>query len=816
MKKTSKRSLAWTTAIAPILVGSPAHGQSTEPPTIAAVASGTDSPVSRGTQLPPTSDAKTQSSGEMADIVVTANKRNENLSKVGLSITALSGDKLAQRNIAMPEDLARSIPSLALAPSTHGTPVYNLRGVGYNGDALAVYPAVSISLDQAPLTFPVLANHTLYDLERVEVLKGPQGTLFGQNSTGGQINYVAAKPTSTPKAGLDLEYGRFNEVHGSGFASGPVTDTLGVRVAFDAAHRDDWQYSITRDATNGRENYLAGRIILDWKPTDRLKLELDVNGSIDKSQPQALQLIGVLPTTPSSPTVQEETSPFAPDDARAADWSPDQSNPHSDRKLLQTFLRADFDISDAVTLTSITTYNHLVQHAAYDIDGSAYHLVDVQNDVGRIEDFNEEVRFSNANGGAQRFRWTVGATYNHSKTHELQHIIYPDNSLNLPTLDNIGSSTVTGDGKISNYASFANAEYDITPQLTVKSGLRYTKSDNRNDSCTFTNGDPNSRLDKLFSDLGLIFGGRRIVLGPNDCTELGSDNLPTVSHDINKLDEHNVSWRIGADFKLSTDTLLYANISRGYKAGGFTVIAVAEASSLKPAKQEYVTSYEAGLKTKLLANHVQVNFAGYYEDYRDKQIQGTTFSSIVGLLQNLQNVPKSHVYGVEADLIVRPMTGLTLTGSASYLKSEVDRYSGLNAVGIQTDFKGDRLPFAPKISLHGDIDYRIRMPGGGEIFMGAAASYQSETVAYVGGDSLTLPDNGANRSKYIHPYDLPGYALVDLRAGYTLPSGKVSVSAFGKNVFNTFYTTNAISYNDNIPRTVGMPATWGVALGLKF
>jgi len=136
-----------------------------------------------------------QSQAMIEEIIVTANKRQESAMDVGSSITAFSGTALEDRFILSPEDLAQNVPTLELAPSTHGTPVYNMRGVGYNSDAMAVYPAVSISMDQAPMSFPILAARSLYDLERVEVLKGPQGTLFGQNSTGGAINYVAAKPT---------------------------------------------------------------------------------------------------------------------------------------------------------------------------------------------------------------------------------------------------------------------------------------------------------------------------------------------------------------------------------------------------------------------------------------------------------------------------------------------------------------------------------------------------------------------------------------------------------------------------------------------
>jgi iron complex outermembrane receptor protein len=314
------------------------------------------------TAQPPASASSADVSG-MEEIIVTANKRSENISKVGASITAFTGDMLAHRNITNPEELAKTVPSLSYASSTHGTPVYTLRGIGYNADALAVYPAVSVSLDQAPMPFPVMASHSLYDLERVEVLKGPQGTLFGQNSTGGAINYVAAKPTDTVQGGVNLDYGRFNEVHVGTFISGPLSDTVKMRLAVDASHRNNWQYNFVSNDGNGEQNYAAGRMIVDWKPSEKVRFELNVNGSVDRSDPQALQLIAVMPSTPSAPTTAElnAVNEFAPHNNRAANWSLDGGRPRGNRKLSQIFLRADVDVADNLTLTSISTYNHLKQ-----------------------------------------------------------------------------------------------------------------------------------------------------------------------------------------------------------------------------------------------------------------------------------------------------------------------------------------------------------------------------------------------------------------------------------------------------------------------
>jgi outer membrane receptor protein involved in Fe transport len=760
------------------------------------------------------------------EIIVTANKRNESLSKVGASISAFDKSMLENRNIVRMEELAKSVPNLALAPSTHGTPVFTLRGIGLNADSLGVYPAVSLSLDQAPMPFPVLAGHSLYDLERVEVLKGPQGTLFGQNSTGGAINFVAAKPTKDLQAGFNLDYGRFNEVHGTMYLSGPVSDTLGFRLAVDAAHRDGWQYNFTRDDTNGEQNYIAARLITAWTPSDSLKFELNVNGSVDRSEPQALQIIASLPSNPAAPTLQELSAPLAPRNLRAANWSAtgrrgigtqsdtESARPRGNRKLFQAFLRADYDVTRDIALTSITTFNHLTQNMAFDLDGSQFELVDNPQGDGTIDDFNQELRLSNASATGGRFRWTVGANYNHSKVDELQIITYGDNSLSNAGTNFIHESNVQNKGRMITYAAFANGEYDLSSQLTFKAGVRYTSSKNKNRMCgSDTTGD--QQLSSLFQLLGNILGGKNIPMGPGDCIALNAQNLPGDPINIT-LKEDNVSWRAGVDFKPSATTLLYANISRGYKAGAFPVITGATQEVFKPAKQESVTSYEAGVKTRLANNAISLAGAVFYQDYRDKQIQGTVNTALFGLLQRLDNVPRSRIFGVEADVTVRPTKGLTLVGSASYLSTKVNEYSGITVFGVQKDFAGSRLPFAPTWSLVGDIDYRIPTVSGGEVFVGAGVNYRTYQDAYIAGSDLQIPDNGVNRWLNRVPFRIDGYALVDARLGYTFPGDKVTVSAWGKNVFNTFNVQNVISYNNIITQATGMPATYGFSLRVRL
>src|ERR1700689_4159836 len=207
----------------------------------------------------------------LAEIVVTANKVEEASSKVGLTIQTIGDKALVEQHITTLQDLAEAVPGLTFTETESSTPVYTLRGVGFYETSLAAYPAVSVYIDQMPLAFPFLTSHTDLDLERVEVLKGPQGILFGQNSTGGAINFIAAKPTDHFSQGFDLTYGRFNRAQLDGFISGPLGGSVTARFALSEEHGGDWQQSYTRNDTLGAMQTFNSRLILDWRPVDQLR-----------------------------------------------------------------------------------------------------------------------------------------------------------------------------------------------------------------------------------------------------------------------------------------------------------------------------------------------------------------------------------------------------------------------------------------------------------------------------------------------------------------------------------------------------------------
>ncbi|HKQ81663.1 MAG TPA: TonB-dependent receptor plug domain-containing protein, partial [Steroidobacteraceae bacterium] len=188
---------------------------------------------------------------------------------VPLSITAASGEQLARRGITDTAQLAKVVPGFTYQESNYGTPVFTIRGVGFFDGSFGASPTVTTYVDQVPLSYSLLTRGATLDLERVEVLKGPQGTLFGQNSTGGAINYIAAKPTSDFAAGAGVSYGRFNAIDAEGFVSGPLSDTVRMRVALRSESADGWQKSLTRPGDHfGEKEFYNGRVLLDWTPTE--------------------------------------------------------------------------------------------------------------------------------------------------------------------------------------------------------------------------------------------------------------------------------------------------------------------------------------------------------------------------------------------------------------------------------------------------------------------------------------------------------------------------------------------------------------------
>lgn len=761
------------------------------------------------------------------DIVVTANKREQSINKVGLAITALSGDTLKSQNIVSLSDLANSIPGLSYAPSATQTPVYTLRGVGFYETSLAAYPTTSVYVDQVPLSFPALSTHANFDLERVEVLKGPQGTLFGQNSTGGAINFIAAKPTNSFEMGGDISYGRFNRIEGNAYVSGPLTDTLRARLAVTGAHADDWQRSYTRNDKLGEVAYYGARLLLDWDPVDTVSVEINLNGWRDRSDPQAPQYQTLLSQSPATTVPGLRAFPFSPFNARAADWTP-STRPHADNRLLQGSARINWDVTSDITVTSITSYVDYKPDQGFETDGTTLMVDDFIVDKGRIKSFSQELRIANRPSGA--LRWVLGANYEKSHVYEYQLQAFSDIST-APIFGYTGAY-VYSDQRMRNYAFFANAEYDINERITLKGGARYTNARRTAATCTGATGDGTfaAAFDGLanaiqlgsfpvagFTPTGVPVPPIGAGCAPLDNTTLDgtpATYLPGEFRDM--LKEDNVSWRAGVDFKVSGNALLYVNVAKGYKAGSFPIASAATFEQFLPVTQESLLSYEAGFKLSALERRLQIVGAGFYYDYKDKQLRSKIVDPIFGVLDALDNIPKSRMIGAELDVTLTPVPGLTLAASGSILDSKVTKFVGLDTAGGPMDYKGSVIPYTPKYQLRLAADYKWQM-GNAEPFVGIVFSTRSKANANIGGArGLVITPDFASSVAPQDTYTIPGYSLVDVRAGASFNDGRYRVTLFGKNVFNKYYVTSIFTDYDTIARFAGQPATYGVTVAFKF
>jgi outer membrane receptor protein involved in Fe transport len=735
----------------------------------------------------PQAQASPQADSGFGDIIVTAQKREQSLSKVGLTIAAVGADTLTERAIMSPADIAQAVPGLSYTNSANNTPVYTLRGVGFYDTSLGSYPTASVYVDQVPLPFPILTSLTAFDLERVEVVKGPQGTLFGQNSTGGAINYIAAKPTSEFSAGGDASYSRFNTFTGNAYVSGPLGDTLRARIAVRGSRGGPWQKSYTRDDENGRTRELAGRFLLDWTPSDRFKLELNINGWRDKSDPQAVQYLAFNEQAISN-TQPVRDYPLSPRNPRAADWSTDNGM-FMDRKLGQASVRADWEFVPDITLTSITSYIAFKETGAMDQDGMNLQDIDLRNFYGRIRSFSQELRL--ANDQASSFRWIIGGNYSRDKVYYRENLVYDDSS----AFYNYGINTSENysDQKMTNIAGFGNAELDIGDAFTLKAGLRYTKNKRSADIC---NHDGGNGLTAAFFSAAF---GLNPPLGINDCFAL--DNNFQTGEFHGNLNEDNLSWRAGVDWKASDTLLLYANVSKGFKAGGFGNINASAQVQYAPAVQESILNYEAGFKLQAANRRVSLNGAVFYMDYKDKQLRSKLIDGTFGVLDAIINIPKSRLQGAEIELQARPVQGLSFGFAMTYIDSKIKDYVGVNAGGVTADFAGSTVPFTPKWQGSANMRFDIPLTDSINLFGGPQLTYRSGTYAIVG----ETPE-----------YRIDEYVLLDAQLGIESADDRWKVMLWGKNITSEYYWTNVVAGQDTIVRYAARPATYGVTVGFKY
>ena len=716
---------------------------------------------------PAATTAAADSSG-LSEIVVTAERKVESVQNVGIAISVLPGDSLAAKSITYVNDLQNAVPSLQVEPAFGSSqPQFRLRGVGFIDYTSNNASPVGVSIDDVALALPIQTQGLLFDIDRVEVLYGPQGTLYGRNTTGGEVNFITNRPTADTHAGFTFEYGTHNEFSAEGFLSGTIAPTLIGRISFATEQGGAWQRDRLTGDSLGDQDKIGVRAQLEWDPSEALNFRLNARFSQDKSDEIGLHLIA--PYHPynagaGGATIPADTSRYVtgwqldPAFASIVGISPD-SKPGLDNSNNGVDLTSNIDLGGA-KITSITAYNRMIRREYSDWDATQYYDSD-EYFRSYLDVISEEARI--ASTGTGPLSWVGGVFYSDQR---LQENFYSD----FTDAQDIGGIVLTkyGQNAIS-FGEFGQADYKFNDAFKVTLGVRedHETRELKNLNTGFLTGPPIS-----------TFTG---VLNPPSTTS----NLPSGKFEV--------------DYTPQPGTLVYESISRGVKSGGFTAHNTTSAPSADAFKPERLTAYEIGVKSDVTPTF-RVNTAVFYYRYRDQQLLGKVYDAVSGSYIGQFANANSRISGGEVEVEWHPVTGLSI--SQYYGFAEGYYTSALyNSDTPPVNYNGRPESF-PKNSYGGDVSYEW-----------GVANY-----------TLTAESNYSFHDTYSQFYLLgsndftvPRYWLANANLSLAPAKGPWTLTLWGRNIFNKSYD---ITRNFFLPGTeiaqAGEPATFGIRFSFKY
>jgi iron complex outermembrane recepter protein len=699
---------------------------------------------------------------ELSEIVVTAQRRAEPAQSVGIAMSVLPGLSFADKSINYVNDLQNAVPNLQVEPAFGSSqPQFRLRGVGFIDYTSNNTSPVGVSLDGVAFALPIQTQGQLFDIDRVEVLRGPQGTLYGRNTTGGEINFISNRPTAETHAGIMLEYGSHNALDAQGFVSGSIADGLTGRLAVATEQGGAWQRNRVTGQSLGDKDKVAMRGQLQWDPTETVDLRLGVHFAQDKSDEQGLYLLKSFSPGNGAPTIPADTSRYVtgwalnPVFANLIGRSVD-SKPGLDDSNSAVDLTANIDFGGA-KLTSITAYDKLIRREYADWDATQYHDSDeyLNSDLNV---FSQEVRLASTGNGP--LKWVTGVFYSDE---DLRENFYSD------LTDRLGGIALTTYGQtVNSLGVFAQGDYRFADAWTAILGVRedHETRELKDLNTAFLPGVPS------FTGGGL--GGSI------------TSNLP--------------SGKIALDYQATLGTMIYGSISRGVKSGGFTAHNTLSAPAADPFAPEKLTAYEIGVKSDL-ARTLRVNASVFYYRYKDQQILGKVFDEVsqsyIGRFVNAD----SRISGGEVELEWHGGAGFSLTQYVGFAEGYYTSQL-LNSDVPPVDYDGAPESF-PKWSYGGDLSYS----------------------RVIGAYRLTAESNYSFHDTYSqffllgsNDFTIPKYWLANANLSLAPASGGPWIATlWGRNIFNRSYD---ITRNFFLPTSevaaAGEPATIGIRLTYKY
>ncbi len=735
--------------------------------------------------------------GDPREIIVTAQKRNASLLDVPLALSALDGNTLSKTGVTSLQGLMKQVPALRIDSGygDEGPPRFNLRGLGNTEYAANATPSVGVYVDEVYLNATYSQSFPLLDIERVEVLRGPQGTLWGKNTTAGLIHAISRKPDGELGGYANLEIASFGRKTMEAAVGAPVIeDKLSVRAAVRVSGFDGYFRNPLLGRRAGGSDSYAARLSLLWTPSPDVDLLL----KYDRSNTDYEFLYGHYGLlaggadsrgiTPSDPLYVTSTNPFVVSQ---------NSVPRSHMTADNVTATLKYRFGDGYEVTNIAAYIDS-SSANYQDDDSAPYVYSNSANIGQARQFSNEIRITSPDDA--RFSWIVGGYYLHEDLESLLDFYYPDyGDLGF----GYNAYFPQFSQKTNSLAAFANVAFKATDRLTISGGARITnerKSDH-------------------------VMGGTYFC-GSSEWFNINSCNLVNqyVDTDVS-LSDTVVTWDANISYDISDDIMGYARVAKGFRAGTFNVVAFGP-GAIPRLKPENLISYEVGLKGRILDGLAQGSVTGFYYDYQNFQAQ-----QLVGAQTILGNTTLT-VKGIEADVTLRPTRQWTIGGAIALIDPEYGDYiAPISTVLVPSgtiDLTGKPLVKAPKTTAN--IFSSLDLPLGGDMSINLRTDWSYASRSYLRVDALAenlSPSLGIQAALLRGGLIQNPYWLGDMSVTFNL-NDRIAITGFVRNLTDKLYKPTSATYIDGTPigggrvasaiitPVFGAPRTWGGSVRFEF
>ena len=726
--------------------------------------------------------------GVLEEILVTAQKREENLQDVPVSVTAFSGEAVRELGFENSTDVVAQIANLSFGvPVGEGnTPVFTMRGVGLNDFGDSNEGPVALYIDGVYMGTQVGQTLQLFDLERVEALRGPQGTLYGRNTTGGLLHFISKKPTGEFEAYGDLTFGSHETINFEGALSGPLaSDKLLGRLSFRTNNADGYMENRLGDDGNDTEN-LSVRGQLHFLPDDNLDVLLNIHaGDVDQNAAQYAHL-GTLSVDAAGAV------PCSTEQALAGGCFDAQGYRDTDDDLyatdqnfvgplkLETFGvngTVNYQFGNGIEFVSVTGYEEVKRSYTEDSDASPSPAAGprAQNVIATFvidaEQFSQEVRLS---GEQQSYLWQLGAYYfdDTKKSFDGDDVQVLTNGFSGIT---VGPNRWEQD--TSSWAVFGQLDYHFSERLTGVVGLRYTEEDKD----FLINAE-----ETIYDFLGtLIFGSPEPV------------NFPTFVDTRGSIKEENISGKAGLDFQLNDDVLLYAGFSAGFKSGGFNGSYIDTPGQEEPFGEEILYAYEVGMKGDFFNSKLRANASVFYYDYKDMQYQFFPFLGTAFFGNG-----DAEVYGAELELTLTPVENFEAILGLGLLDTKAEKGFDTGLPG--QDFTGNDLALSPDMTVNGIFRYFHSLGDMGNMALQLDFNYMDEHYFSIDNSPFHFHED---------------YSVWNGRIGYKSANERYSLSFAVENLFDKEYLNYSVDFTPLLGMSQlmpGRPRWYSVTLGVSF